>query len=84
MTDEEIIQKSFNDNSCKYEDWKDCCVAMMRDAMRMKEEQMSNKEKIKKIKEYVLQLEEDAPNYDDSMCYLSKVECFIDDILNND
>lgn len=45
MTDEEIITKAFNDNSCKYEDWKDCCEAMMRDAMEMKEKQI--KEELK-------------------------------------
>ena len=41
MTDEEIITKAFNDNACKYEDWKECCVAMMRDAMEMKKTQIS-------------------------------------------
>lgn len=35
MTDEEIITKAFNDNSSKYDDWKDCCVAMMRDALAL-------------------------------------------------
>lgn len=35
MTDEEIIAKAFNDNSYKYEDWEDCCVAMMRDALAL-------------------------------------------------
>lgn len=38
MTDEEIITKAFNDNAHKYEDWKDCCVAMMREVLVLSRE----------------------------------------------
>lgn len=42
---------------------------------------MTDKEKIEAIREFVLQLEEEAHNYDDSLHYLTRVEDFIDKII---
>lgn len=41
LTDEEIIVKAFYDNAYKLDNWKDCCIAMIRDAMEMKKTQIS-------------------------------------------
>lgn len=51
LTDEEIIVKAFYDNAYKLDNWKDCCVAMIRDAIKLTKQQIADSAKcMRKLK----------------------------------